>query len=133
VELTCVTLDCAEPRAVATFWSAALGWDPPTVAPDGSSSMVRTRDRPMYLEFVRVPERKAGKNRLHLGCDAGSLAALDRELGRLLALGASVAWEETFPPHVAEVYRNVVVRDVEGNEFCLSGGTYPSEEAFAET
>jgi hypothetical protein len=44
---------------------------------------------------------------------------------RLVALGASVAWEEAFPPEVAATYRNVVPRDVEGNEFCLSGGSYP--------
>ncbi|MGH9191186.1 MAG: GNAT family N-acetyltransferase [Acidimicrobiales bacterium] len=33
-----------------------------------------------------------------------------------------MAWEEEFPPDVAAVYRNVVLRDVEGNEFCLGAG-----------
>jgi hypothetical protein len=36
-----------------------------------------------------------------------------------------VAWEETFPPHVASKYRNVVMRDPEGNEFCLGAGETP--------
>jgi len=69
-----------------------------------------------------VPEGKVVKNRMHLGCSAGSLAELDGEIARLEDLGASVAWEEEFPPEVAARYRNVVLRDVEGNEFCLSGG-----------
>jgi hypothetical protein len=28
-----------------------------------------------------------------------------------------------FPPAVAARYRNVILRDAEGNEFCLSGGS----------
>jgi hypothetical protein len=39
---------------------------------------------------------------------------------------AAIAWEETFTSEIAGVYRNVVLRDVEGNEFCLSGGALPS-------
>ena len=72
-----------------------------------------------YLEFIRVPEGKTGKNRLHLGCNAGTLAEIDDEIARLQALGAIFAWEEEFPPDVASSYRNVILRDIEGNEFCL--------------
>jgi hypothetical protein len=61
---------------------------------------------------------------MHLGLTAGPLDALDAEIARLEALGATVAWEEEFPPAVAERYRNVVLRDPEGNEFCLSGGSW---------
>ena len=78
-----------------------------------------------YLEFVRVPEAKTIKNRLHLGCAVESLEELDAEVERLTDLGATVAWEEEFPPEVAAVYRNLVLRDVEGNEFCLGGGDHP--------
>jgi glyoxalase superfamily protein len=70
------------------------------------------------------PEPKTVKNRMHLGCSAGDLAALDTEIARLEALGASVAWEEDFPPELAARYRNVILRDPEGNEFCLSGGSW---------
>jgi hypothetical protein len=73
-----------------------------------------------------VPEGKFVKNRVHLGCTAVTLEQLDAELTRLQSLGASIAWEETFPPEVAATYRNVVLRDVEGNEFCLGGGSMPS-------
>jgi len=80
----------------------------------------------MYLEFVRVPEAKVAKNRVHLGCNAGALEALDPEIGRLLDLGATIAWEEEFPSDIAFRYRNVVLRDPEGNEFCLGAGEPPS-------
>ena len=56
----------------------------------------------------------------------GTLEQLETEVARLEALGASIAWEEEFPPDVAASYRNVILGDVEGNEFCLSGGSAPS-------
>jgi hypothetical protein len=62
---------------------------------------------------------------VHLGCSVAGLGQLDAEIERLEALGATVAWEEEFPPPVAASYRNVVLRDVEGNEFCLGAGSLP--------
>jgi hypothetical protein len=92
---------------VADFWSAALDWP-------RKGDTVRDPNSPLYLEFVAVPERKTVKNRLHLGC---STADLDAEIERLTGLGATFLWEEEFPPEWR--YRNVVLADVEGNEFCL--------------
>jgi hypothetical protein len=123
MDIVCTTVDCADPEKVATFWNAALGWGGVSVAPDGSGAICGPPAGGSYLEFVRAPEGKTVKNRVHLGCSAGSLPQLDAELDRLLQLGASIAWEEEFPPEVAATYRNVVLRDVEGNEFCLSGGS----------
>ena len=123
MELTCVTVDCADPSALAAFWDAALGWGGVAVSGDGAGAVCRPPGGGAYLEFVRVPEGKVVKNRLHLGCSAGSLDELEAEVARLLTLGASVAWEEEFPPEVAERYRNLVLRDPEGNEFCLGGGS----------
>jgi catechol 2,3-dioxygenase-like lactoylglutathione lyase family enzyme len=124
VELTCVTVDCADPAGLAAFWSEALGWGGVAASEDGGGAVCGPPGGGAYLEFIRVPEGKVVKNRLHLGCSAGSLEALERELARLLALGATVAWEESFPPEVAERYRNLVLRDPEGNEFCLGGGQF---------
>jgi hypothetical protein len=123
MELVCVTVDCADPEPAATFWNEALGWGGVSVSDDGSGALCGPASGGIYLEFIRVPEAKAGKNRVHLGLTAGSLEDLDAELVRLEALGASVAWEEEFPPSIAASYRNVVLRDVERNEFCLSGGS----------
>jgi len=125
VEIVCTTVDCADPEQVARFWNAALGWGGVAVASDGSGAICGSPDGGWYLEFVKVPEPKAVKNRVHLGGGVDALDDLDAEIERLVGLGASVAWEETFPIEVATVYRNVVLRDVEGNEFCLSGGALP--------
>jgi hypothetical protein len=125
MEITCVTVDCADAAAVAGFWNEALRWGGVAVAPDGSGAVCGPRSGGTYLEFVRVPEAKSVKNRVHLGCAVASLDELDGEIERLRALGATVAWEETFPPEVAAAYRNLVLRDPEGNEFCLGAGTFP--------
>jgi hypothetical protein len=125
MELICVTVDCASPAKVAAFWNEAFRWGGVAAAPDGSGAICGPPDGGVYLEFMRVPEDKVVKNRVHLGCSAGSLAELDDELDRLRGLGATVAWEEDFPAEVAPHYRNLVLRDPEGNEFCLSGGALP--------
>ncbi len=122
MEIICTTVDCIDPEAVARFWNEALGWGGVAVDPEGYGAICGPLSGGTYLEFVRVPEGKVVKNRLHLGCSAGTLEELDAELERLQALGASIAWEEEFPQEIAAVFRNVVLRDVEGNEFCLSGG-----------
>jgi catechol 2,3-dioxygenase-like lactoylglutathione lyase family enzyme len=119
MEITCVTIDCRDPAKVARFWNEALGWGGVTVAPDGAGAVCRPAAGGLYLEFVTVPEDKVVKNRVHLGCTAGELDALDAEVARLLDLGATIAWEEEFPPEIAARYRNIVLRDPEGNELCL--------------
>ena len=125
MDLVCVTVDCADPGSLAAFWSAALGWKRPWVAPDGGGAICGPGGAGPYLEFVRVPEAKTVKNRLHLGCNAGSVDQHDAEFARLVGLGAALAWKEVFPPEVAGSYRNWVLVDPEGNEFCLGAGEWP--------
>jgi predicted enzyme related to lactoylglutathione lyase len=125
VDISCVTIDCHDPPQLAAFWATALGWDEVIADAGGAICRPAAGATGLYLEFVRVTEDKVVKNRLHLGCGVGSLADLEAELTRLQRLGASLAWEEEFPPEVAARYRNVVLRDPEGNEFCLGAGTPP--------
>jgi hypothetical protein len=125
VDITCVTIDCHDPGVVAAFWNEALYWGGAAVAPDGSGAICGPVESGVYLEFIRVPEDKIVKNRVHLGCTAGSLDELPAEVARLTHLGAKLAWEEEFPPEVAAQYRNLVLRDPEGNEFCLGAGSFP--------
>ena len=61
----------------------------------------------MELVFVRVPEEKAVKNRVHLDLGADDREA---EVQRLLALGAR---------RVADHGSWTVMQDPEGNEFCV--------------
>jgi len=65
------------------------------------------------LFFQRVPEPKSAKNRVHLDVpvEAGQL---DDEVRRVVASGASLTGYNTYPGH-----RAAVMRDPEGNEFCL--------------
>ncbi len=135
-----VTFDCQDPRAVAEFWKAVLGYvDPP--APDGFDSWdafeatlpaeQRGKDWACQdpegvgprLFFQRVPEGKTVKNRVHLDVRAAPglrgderLAALQAESDRLVALGATqvrVLEADGFDESC------IVMQDVEGNEFCL--------------
>lgn len=120
MRIHCVTFDCADPERLAEFWARALGYEPHghrCHPPNGIGP---------YLEFVKVPERKTVKNRVHLGA---AVPDLDAEIARLTSLGATVAWQEEFPPHFR--YRNVVLRDPEGNEFCLSTATRTVVDAVA--
>lgn len=109
-----IVVDCADPRAVAGFWSAVLGW-PVTEAAHGFfwlSSNGRPDGPPPLVVFVPVPEPKTVKNRLHIdlcpsGCDQAE------ELERLLGLGAvRVDVGQGDAPWI-------VLADPEGNEFCL--------------
>jgi glyoxalase superfamily protein len=110
-----VVIDCQVPEVVGRFWADILQW-PLTMEENGDCwlSATGTPMDPPLLVFVRVPEPKSVKNRIHLdvnpsGCDQAE------ELERLLALGArqvdvgqgDVPW--------------IVLADPEDNEFCLLG------------
>ena len=107
-------IDCNDARLVADFWAATLGWK--VQANDGvlwmSESGAPFPD--FLLVFVTVPEKKTGKNRLHIdvnpvGCER------DEEVERLLGLGATrVDVGQGEQPWV-------VLADPEGNEFCVLG------------
>lgn len=65
------------------------------------------------MDFVEVPEVKAGKNRLHLDLRPDGRSTPE-ELDRLLSLGATRG-DVGQGPDVTWV----VLADPEGNEFCL--------------
>lgn len=125
MRIVCVTVDSHDPAVLAEFWNAALRWGGVVAAPDGGGAVCGPSDGGMYLEFVRVPESKTTKNRLHLGCTVGSISEFDEEFEHLESLGAELAWREDFGPDIDPHYRNWVLRDPEGNEFCLGGGAWP--------
>ena len=116
VRFTELVIDCHDTARVADFWAAVLGYqvlerDASGVIEIGAAPGVRPT-----LVFVPVPERKSGKNRVHIDVNpVGTDQAA--ELERLLGLGArpvdvgqgEVSW--------------VVLADPEGNEFCLLRGT----------
>ncbi|MFD3488829.1 VOC family protein, partial [Streptomyces sp. NPDC058665] len=76
------------------------------------------------LFFQQVPEDKVAKNRVHLDVRAAPglegderMAALEAECERLVALGATRLRRDEPAPPMNTGY--IVMRDPEGNEFCL--------------
>lgn len=112
VSLRSITVDCADPERMATFWAAALGWSVQGIGHDGAVVISDHPDMPRLL-FLVVPEPKGVKNRWHLDLQAGT--SMDAEVARLVSLGASVL-RRVNHPH-ADVF--TVMADVEKNEFCV--------------
>jgi len=133
-----VTFDAADPYALARWWADLLGYqvedshdrvarllsdglvsEDEVLRVDGRlflAGAVAARDpegRGPRIFFQRVPEPKTAKNRVHLDVPVEK-ERLDSEVERLCAAGATLAWWSTYPGH-----RAAVMRDPEGNEFCL--------------
>lgn len=104
--LAALCVDCADPAALAEFWATLLGarW---VIDGDGDASVF---DDGWNLDFLKVPEPKTVKNRVHLDVRAHDL---DAAVDHALALGATRA------PDVYDGDAWVVLRDPEGNEFCI--------------
>jgi predicted enzyme related to lactoylglutathione lyase len=110
-----LVLDCADPTALADFWSKALGYT--TLGGAGSYVLLidETGVQPELL-LQGVPEVKAGKNRMHLDIE---VADIETEATRLEALGARRVAAEQMHEHGTSW---VLMTDPEGNEFCVCDG-----------
>jgi hypothetical protein len=106
-----VTWDCEDALRLASFWAAVLGSDVDEDSTPERAFVEASGWGGPNMWFNRVPEPKSAKNRLHL--DLRPVSTLADEVGRLTDLGASVG--ERFEDHV-------VMRDPEGNEFCVEPG-----------
>ncbi|MCW2547763.1 MAG: glyoxalase/bleomycin resistance protein/dioxygenase [Mycobacterium sp.] len=106
-----VTFDCADPRRVATFWSAVTGYQPVLETDDLVVLHAPDNRGVRQLLFYAVPEAKVAKNRMHV-----DLASKDpeAEVARLVSFGATKVEECT-----GEGTSWTVMLDPEGNEFCL--------------
>ncbi|WP_338090608.1 VOC family protein [Planosporangium thailandense] len=110
-----ITVDCARPHELARFWSEVVGWPiDPDVKPDADEAWLRAPDGHPILLFIRVPEGKAVKNRLHLDLRPQDRTR-DGEVERLLALGA----RQVDDRRTSDGKGWVVLTDPEGNEFCV--------------
>jgi predicted enzyme related to lactoylglutathione lyase len=110
-----VTFDCADPMALAVFWAEVTGWpvDAESEPGDAEIGVMAPEPLPMLL-FIRVPEAKSVKNRVHL--DIGPLAGTrDEEVERLTGLGGRVVADH----RTREGRGWIVMADPEGNEFCV--------------
>jgi predicted enzyme related to lactoylglutathione lyase len=107
-----VTFDCDNPSRVAEFWGAALGYTVETYNEGFASAAHPDGTRPNLL-FIKVPEGRTVKNRVHLDLAADNREA---EVERLIGHGATRGETHTMPEY------NVtwtVLQDPEGNELCV--------------
>jgi catechol 2,3-dioxygenase-like lactoylglutathione lyase family enzyme len=110
------TLDVQDVERMATFWSAALGYDEVRRGEDGAAKLYPPAGAPpdvppLWLQNSGGP--KHGKNRCHPDLRPAD-GDVDKEVARLLELGArhvdiGQTGDEAF----------VVLADPEGNEFCV--------------
>ncbi|MER5556508.1 VOC family protein [Streptomyces sp. NPDC002793] len=138
-----LTIDCAHPKPLAAFWAEALGYvqKPPPAGSGSWEEWFAHHDVPEEewddgaylsdpdgagpsLSFLRVPEPKAGKNRLHLDVQAGGgretpwevrWPRVTEAVERLRSAGGSVIRVHELqgrPDHVE-------MADPEGHEFCV--------------
>jgi hypothetical protein len=143
-----LTVDCADPGALVAFWSTALGYVPKP-PPEGfetwrawylsvnvpeeelgegdcTDRLIDPEGRGPDIWFQPVPEGKVVKNRLHLDLFVGGGRSLplatrrervDAKVAELRAAGASVA-RTGDEPEMDHYF--AVMRDPEGNEFCVA-------------
>jgi hypothetical protein len=118
--------DAIDPHRLADFWAAALGYvpEPGHDDPDGAS-IVDPEGIGPAIGWLRVPEGKTAKNRLHIDIRVGVEAPSDpaaRErlirtrVAELVARGATAVRDE----HYGDALGHVVLLDPEGNEFCVA-------------
>ena len=104
-----VIVDAADPGGLGRWWAAALEW----IVVNDDPEEFEIRPAPEVLPgllFVRVPEPKTLKNRLHLDFRPDDR---DAAVARLLDLGATRA-------DVGQGDQSwIVLADPEGNEFCV--------------
>lgn len=134
-----ITVDSADPHALADWWAEALGWEVEPqdeafirrmiaeghaaeddaitysgrlVWKDGQAINHPDKAAPRLL-FQRVPEPKVAKNRVHFDVNVGA-ANVESELERLTDKGATFLHRGNQGAHSW-----VTVTDPEGNELCL--------------
>jgi predicted enzyme related to lactoylglutathione lyase len=111
-ELYTVTLDAADPRRLADFWSEILGYKVVFDSPE-EVAIEKPNGNGTAILFIKVPDAKAGKNRMHFDLNPDDQAA---EVERALSLGAThVEIGQARDPDVTWK----VMADPEGNEFCI--------------
>jgi len=114
-----ITFDCADdPYQVALFWSELLGRPvSDDDKPGDPEALIADPDGGPGLLFVRVPEGKTAKNRVHFDLEPHGRTRAE-EVGRALSLGATLVADHTRPDGRGWV----TLADPFGNEFCVERG-----------
>ena len=109
-----ITIDCADPARLASFWSRMLNIaETDQHAGDSGWATVGSRsDNQPRLTFQRVPEPKTGKTRIHLDIQVDDIDA-----GRQHVENLGGQWSGVRHDHDEGAV--LVMHDPEGHEFCI--------------
>jgi predicted enzyme related to lactoylglutathione lyase len=117
LSLLSVIVDCRDPRRQAEWWAQVLAYRVNQRNPD-EFQVSDPADAGGSLYFMKVPEPKVGKNRLHL--DLVTPGSMEAEVARLVEAGAQVVEVRQDPASFDNPDTWAVMRDPEGNEFCVT-------------
>jgi hypothetical protein len=118
--------DAADPHRLAAFWALALGYvAEPGYGEEDGASIVDPDGALPAIGFLRVPEGKVAKNRVHIDIRVAALEPVDQatreqwiraKVADLVAAGATAVREESYGGE----FGHVVMQDPEGSEFCVA-------------
>lgn len=118
LKIQCITIDCHNPKALSEFWAQVLNWNFDENATEDEAYIekkLETSNSDGYpdLLFIKTPDNKSVKNRMHLDLrPENQLEEVERleKLGaRRIEIGQSRDAATTW----------IVMADPEGNEFCV--------------
>ena len=107
-----LVIDAADPVRLAPFWCGLLATGVDVTIGDGEFLVLAPTEDGLTVGFQRVPEAKAGKNRLHLDLVVDDL---DEATAEVEKLGGQ--WLEPGNTRELEGFRWRCMADPEGNEF----------------
>ncbi|WP_328622083.1 VOC family protein [Streptomyces sp. NBC_00354] len=111
-----ITFDSLEPYKTAEFWSAVTGFPihPDDVEGDDEILLDPAQPGVPGLLFIRVPDAKSVKNRVHLDIQPPT-GTRDETVERLIGLGAKLVDDRRREDGSGWA----VLADPEGNELCI--------------
>jgi Glyoxalase-like domain len=118
--------DATDPHRLAAFWALALGYvDEPGYDFAYGASVVDPEGVGPAIGFLKVPEGKTAKNRVHIDIRVAGERPVAPDLrekwirakaAELVAAGATAIREDAFDGQLD----HIVMLDPEGNEFCVA-------------
>lgn len=107
-----LVIDTVDPARLTPFWCGLLEVQVATTIGDGTFVVLSRAKGGLIIGFQRVPEAKAGKNRLHLDL---VVEDLEKATAEIESLGGR--WLEPGNTRELEGFRWRIMADPEGNEF----------------
>ncbi len=126
-----VSGDATDPHRLAAFWKLALGYvDEPGYDFLDGAALIDPEGVLPPISFLKVPEGKTAKNRVHLdvrvaaggpGDEALREQRIRDKVAQLTSAGGNIVKEYWFDGALD----HIVMQDPEGNEFCVASRPGP--------